>query len=309
MEDQTTSLGNIERIAPKITQAAVNWLKDHYKKRFFLWVHYMDPHGPYLPPAPYNNLFAQEPTQGGTIKTLPVNPWSGKGGIPRYQVLGSHRDPAYYIAQYDGEIRFFDEAFGMLIERINALGLFSSSVILVTADHGEGMGEHDYYFAHSQFLYNGLIRVPLLLRLPGRSSRVKEIRYPVAHVDVVPTVLRLLSIETSERFRGSNLLTSRSREIFVQTHKGGHKCALIWMGRKGVLSNGRWALYNLRKDPLENVDLSQHKMDRTLAAHMVEMQARLDWWRQQDSFPLLEPRKRSVDEEANNALRALGYLH
>jgi len=81
------------------------------------------------------------------------------------------------------------EAVGELLDRIRALGLLERSLLIFTADHGEGMGEHDYYFAHGEFLYNGQIQVPLILRLPGPAGERREVQVPVAQVDVLPTIL------------------------------------------------------------------------------------------------------------------------
>jgi Arylsulfatase A and related enzymes len=246
-----------ERIAPKTTLAAIKWLEGNYKrkKKFFLWVHYDDPHGPYAPPPPYNTMFLERSTLGK--KTLPVG--SLIGGIPTYQQLGNHRDPEYYISQYDGEIRFFDQAFGDLIKKIRDLGLVDTSLLIFTSDHGEGMGDHNYYFTHNALVYNGLIHVPLIIRLPGQSPEVKEIRYPVAHVDLLPTILDTVSISHSKSFRGQNLLIQRDhREIFSQTHARGSKFALFALivdGLKLIQYGQRYELYDIDRDFSETANL------------------------------------------------------
>ncbi len=298
----------LERIAPKTTLAAIKWLEDNYTKKFFLWVHYNDPHGPYAPPSPYNTMFVERPV-GGT-KTLPINQGrNGKGGIPSYQQLGKHRDPDYYISQYDGEIRFFDHAFGELIQKIQERGLFDNSLIIFTSDHGEGMGGHDYYFAHREFLYNGLIHVPLIIRFPGQSSDVKEIRYPVSHVDLLPTVLGALSINSSQMFRGKNLFgQDTEREILSETHSEGSKYALIRTGIKLIRSHGNDELYDLHNDLAETTNLMDGEMTAAVSTKVADLKRKLDAVRQQDALALGNPVRWSRDTEMGKKLRALGYV-
>ena len=308
MEDSSTSAGGVQRIAPHVTQAAVNWLNDHYRERFFLWVHYMDPHGPYAPPPPYNTVFVQPPSKDMVL--LPVHQTnSGRGGIPAYQQLGDHRDPDYYIAQYDGEIRFFDESFGTLLESISTLGLLQHSLIIVTADHGESLGEHHYYFTHPDFLYDGLLHVPLIVRFPGPCSPAKPIKYPVTHVDILPTILERVSIKTAQPLRGVNLLKPKAREIFAETPVGGQKYALEWEGWKLILQQPSSRFYDVHKNHSEQADLmGGNGMDEALAAHVAELQARLDAIRRLDALHLGHPLPLSADEEVGTQFRALGYL-
>src|SRR5574341_1907783 len=97
MEDLATpKWAGIERVAPKATTAAIAWLRQHRHERFYLWLHYMDPHGPYLPPSPYNAMFVDRDgsTGAGESKSLPfLSGATGTGGIPLYAQLGSHTDP------------------------------------------------------------------------------------------------------------------------------------------------------------------------------------------------------------------------
>lgn len=305
----TLSGWGLQRLALDTTRAVVRWLEGNHQTPFFLWVHYMDPHGPYTPPPPYHTLFVEESTE--VTATLPINEnQSGVGGIPRYQRLGAHRDAAYYVSQYDGEIRFLDQAFGVLIDKLKELRLLERSLILFTADHGEGMGQHNYYFGHRDFLYNELIHVPLIVRLPGHSSEAKEIGYPVGHVDIVPTILELLSIKTSQPFRGRHLLEPHEREIFAETSETFRRYALAFNGLKLIVDqtgHRRDELYDVRKDPLETVNMLGPALDESLAASITEWQTRLNAIRQDDALRLGKPMAWDVDGEVNK-LRALGYL-
>ncbi|MBI4338886.1 MAG: sulfatase [Chloroflexi bacterium] len=308
MEDQA-SLG-VERIAPKTTQAAIAWLERMAREKFFLWVHYNDPHGPYTPPAPYNTMFVEPPT--GKRKTLPVNRFRrDTGGIPDYQVLGDRRDPEYYIAQYDGEIRFFDAALGELIKRIQDLGLLENSLVIFTADHGEGMGDHNYYFAHAAFLYNGLIHVPLIIRPPGKRSEEKEIRTPVAQVDLLPTILDTLALRVPQRFRGENLFAAgKAREIFVEAFAVGSQYAVIRHGMKMIQGAKGYEVYDLRGDFAEERNLMPQgaNLGEKFFASSADLKKRLEAIRKQDALKLGRPILWSTDPETQKKLRSLGYV-
>jgi arylsulfatase A-like enzyme len=113
------------------------------------------------------------------------------GAIPDYQVLGERRDVAFYRAGYHAEIRYFDEEVGRLLRGLASRGLADRTLVAFAADHGEGLGEDDYWFAHGEYLSDAQVRVPLLFRLPGRKPRVRD---DVASLtDVLPTLVAAVS--------------------------------------------------------------------------------------------------------------------
>jgi len=110
------------------------------------------------------------------------NDHSGLGGIPSYQALPGLFTREAYERRYTDEIRYLDGHVKRLVEGLDALG--DPPAVLLTADHGEALGEDDYYFAHGEYLYQHQINVPLILKAPGlAAARVKE---PVALVDLLP---------------------------------------------------------------------------------------------------------------------------
>ncbi len=119
---------------------------------------------------------------------------SGRGGIPHYQLAAGHRDPAWYRAGYDGEVRYVDEEIGRLLAAYAARVPARDAVVVVTADHGEGLGENDYWFAHGEFLNDALVHVPLLMRVPGEPPGVRS--GVVSLVDVAPTLLAAVGVAT-----------------------------------------------------------------------------------------------------------------
>lgn len=251
LEEKELNRGAPERSASRTTAAALTWLRSARRRPFFLWVHYQDPHGPYTPPSPYSEMFAADAAGG---PTLPVGPTLGsRRSIPAYQVLGARREAAYYVSQYDGEIRFLDEALGSLFDGLEALDLRRRTLIVLTADHGEGMGENDYYFAHGEHLFPGLLRIPLVLwheALPaGRSSKV------VQHIDIAPTVLRVAGILPSDRLGGRDLLGDPPNAVVVSEAVPAHGRYLL-----SVTSSSLQLVYDGRRtqayDPLTGAVLT-----------------------------------------------------
>ncbi|MGA1840959.1 MAG: sulfatase [bacterium] len=175
MDEKELNRKNIcERTAEKTSNSVLDILSQHTGGHFFFWVHYQDPHGPYTPKPPYNNMFLDH--NKGALYLKFNDTVSGKGGIPSYQRLQDNKDYHYYMAQYDGEICYFDEHFGRLTAFLKEIHAYKNSLIIFTADHGEAMGEHDFYFAHGHGLTNDLIHVPLIIRYKDmRQGRRKDL--------------------------------------------------------------------------------------------------------------------------------------
>ncbi|MEM2126165.1 MAG: sulfatase-like hydrolase/transferase, partial [Candidatus Methanosuratincola sp.] len=194
------------RSADQTTEAVLQWLKENHGSPFFLWVHYAEPHGPYTPPPPYDGLFVGNELYG-TPQLLETVPDWQVGGIPTYQVLKPQRDAAgnlvdyerdfrHYLSQYDGQIRFLDDQLKALVGRLKEWGIYDEALLIITADHGEALGENDVFFFHGLSVSLEQIRVPLLIKPPSR-SRLKNHRIsdPVSTIDLMPTVLALLGQE------------------------------------------------------------------------------------------------------------------
>ncbi|MFT7665454.1 MAG: arylsulfatase A-like enzyme, partial [Planctomycetota bacterium] len=154
-----------ERRGDSTTLAATKWLRDRKRlgeDNFFLWVHYQDPHGPYDPSAQDLDLLQREAADAPAEETQTVKlgtNTSGKRQIPDYQIIDGEARPFFYLDRYDAEIRTFDRALGKLLDEIRSLGWFDNSLILFTADHGESLGENDYWFCHGQSLSDEVVRV------------------------------------------------------------------------------------------------------------------------------------------------------
>jgi arylsulfatase len=292
-----------ERTAAKTTARAIELLKQFHQDRLFLWIHYQDPHGPYTPPAAFRRFH----DRAQTPHYLRVNPVpSGRGGIPFYQRLGENQDFHYYVSQYDGEIRYLDAHFHFLIEALREYGLYDDALIVFSADHGESLGEYNYFFSHGENLYNSETRVPLMVKFGGRLSG-RRTEY-VQHLDIVPTILRLLGIEPDSRLRGRDLLTQHrtSDEIAGMTDLRS-RFSLVHDGFRLIHSteSDRYELFDLRDARREKANLMSDPRHRDRAA---DLKARLARIRHQDLLNLGDVKPPELTPEEREHLRAMGYL-
>ncbi|MCA9729884.1 MAG: sulfatase-like hydrolase/transferase, partial [Candidatus Eisenbacteria bacterium] len=203
-DDRESNRHTPERIGAHTTQAALRWLQNApHDRPFLLWVHYQDPHGPYTPPREYQSAFLDESAKGDLLRV--TDSVKGQGGIPSYQMLEHHRERGYYVAQYDAEILYYDQCLHDLVDGLRSGGWWDSSLVVWTSDHGEGMGEHEYYFAHGDYLYPSQLRVPLGLWGKGVAPGVVDSTLAQSS-DIVPTVLAAAGIEPRIPLPGRNLL-------------------------------------------------------------------------------------------------------
>jgi len=198
----------VQRDARATTDAALAWLERHRERPFFLWVHYIDPHGPYAAPAPFDARFSGSPPR--EVK---------EAKIPDYQRVGHVADVGYYVDQYDGELAYSDEHVGRLLRGTDALGLLATTIVVLTSDHGETLterhGGRPVWFDHGQDVWEELARVPLVVYRPGGPTG----RSPalVCLTDVVPTILAALGVPPpAAPFDGVLLDGARGHDVIVE---------------------------------------------------------------------------------------------
>jgi len=224
-----------ERRAPATVDAALRLLDalGRTRRPVFLWVHYQDPHGPYSPPEALREqyLAAEREAADGQVVLPVATSESGVGAIPMYQFLQERTDPAFYRAGYKGEVALADEWIGRLLDGLRDRGLMKGATIIFAADHGEGMGEEDYWFAHGERLTEPLVHVPLFIRAPGRpGARRNDV---VSLLDVFPTLAALVGSSPPEGVRGRDLLLpssgTSSADIYLWTPRA---------NRRGIIAEG-----------------------------------------------------------------------
>jgi len=290
----------------KITDLAIAWLENNHNKPFFLWLHYMGPHAPYLPPPPYDMLYLDK-KDNHTRKGIILE------NIPQYAVLDGITEVSDYIAQYDGEIAFTDEQIGILLQNIKRLGLFHKTVIILTADHGESLGEHNCYFDHGGKLYDTVLRVPLIILYSSVIPGGKIIKRQVSLVDIMPTVLDILMIKKMNKaIDGISLLplilnkkTDYNNYVFSERFFNRERqIAVRATGWKLIYNSYRkeYELYNLDEDPGETKNIVFIEQER-----LKVLKQKLDDYIN-GALPLINKTKQAFDGQAKEELKSLGYL-
>jgi arylsulfatase len=290
----------MERTAPDTTDAALAWLDGRSRDGpFFLWVHYQDPHGPYTPPE--DCLVSPAPPSDGERVLEKGATNTGLESLPRYQVVDDERRASVYRARYEAEIRFFDREVGRLIESLRARGLLERALLVFSADHGESLGEHGFYFSHGQNLHRELVQVPLLVRPPGGAEVPGRRRGPASHLDLFPTVLSAFGLAPGES-RGLDLLAGElpPERVVGQALRDGW--SVTGARHRLVVEKGRRLLFDLERDPGEEHDLAPSQPE--LARELVE---RHQAYARQVEAILLRPEKPALDEQERKALDDLGY--
>jgi arylsulfatase len=277
--------------AEELNARAIPWLRSHADAPFFLFIHYWDPHWPFLPPERYRKLFYQGNPTDPDNRSLEAW-WQRPLGLAAKNTWlrtadGLITDAEYVIALYDQEIRFLDDAIGNLIGALDNLGLAENTLLLFTADHGESMTEHGIYFDHHG-LYDCTLHVPFIARWPGHIPCGARLPHTLQVSDIAPTLLQAAGGSCPSPMEGHsfwNLLTGKEQE-------GGHDRVVslecTWQAKwslrtdqyKFILArqpdmygNPMRELYDLGQDPLEERNIAQEQPQ--VAA---DMEAELESW-------------------------------
>ena len=260
------------RKAEAVNEKALALLRDLAGEPFFLFVHYWDPHTPYLPPPPFDRMFYAGNESDPANKSMEkIFDWPA---FREYfeQWMGHVTDVDYVIAAYDAEIAYADAAVAQLLTALDESGQADETLVVLTSDHGEILDEHPGYFDHHG-LYDANLAVPLIMRLPGTLPSGLRVRGTVTLQDVSPTILDILGVAPDVPMTGRSLLaaaTGRSRiaadELLLT------ECT--WERKRGIRRHG-WKLiealepdphggpdvelYDLRSDPAEQRNLARQR--------------------------------------------------
>jgi arylsulfatase A-like enzyme len=295
-----------ERDAVRTTEYALNWLDAAANKRFYLWVHYQDPHGPYTPPESYASRFDETAYADATRKKPLATEDIAREEIPDYQYIDDHTDLPFYLSRYDAEIAYADENIGRLLERIKSLGLWEKSIILFAADHGESMGEHGHYFQHGHDLTEELIHVPLIIHVPSvkQVGRVDEL---VSSVDIAPTILDVLGLQEELESTGLSLMPLIRGEVerlsrnYITAEDDNGRLCFRSRETKYVVGPDEERLYDLVNDSGETTNLTEEQPDRA-----VSWRERSNAYREKSDGRRGETLQYSREEREK--LKALGYV-
>ena len=186
------------------TDKAIAWLRSAHEP-WFLWIHYMDPHGPYRSSPPERSANLRYPETPELLRELPFGPGNyAIDAIPKYQRLGDQTRVVDYLRRYDGEILGTDAEIGRLRTEIEGSGQRGRTLVVFTADHGESLGEDGYFFQHGHLLGEGSVRVPLILSHP-RLPQGLRVDAGASLLDVFPTLASLVGVELPEGSEGRDL--------------------------------------------------------------------------------------------------------
>ena len=285
--------------------AALDWLDGRTDRRpFFLFLHTYEVHHPYTPDPELRVLFGTFPTRlGNDVSLLDLRRFnSGAWPLER-------GDLEHIVASYDAEIRSVDRAFGHLIEGLRERRLIESTLVVLTSDHGEEFAEHGLVGWHSHTLFDELLHVPLIVRLPGGAYGGVRVSAQVRGFDVAPTILDTLGITPPAVFEGRSLLRIvgspglRDELPALSALDGAEPFALRSGGWKWISSGG---LYDLRADPGELHNLRRE--GRTMRARYRAMRQSAHEWLELRPEDLGPPLPRSFEDTLQERLRALGYV-
>ena len=274
-DSEKSEVGIPQRIGGETNREALRWLEANHNEPFFLFLHYYDPHMMYEPPEPFATQYRDHP--------------------------------------YAGEIAYVDRCIGEVVQSLKQAGVFDQTLIIITSDHGELLGEHGEQ-THSYFVYHNALRVPLIIRLPGqgRGVRVDQL---TGIVDIVPTVCALAGIDPPADLHGHDLsgffdggaLPPDDRYVYCEslysTKYDTQGLLGLVVGDWKYIQTTRPELYDLARDPAEARNLAAQEQDR--AARMRQRLRELldDQLRREADQSRLR-----MDPAEINRLRSLGYV-
>jgi arylsulfatase A-like enzyme/Tfp pilus assembly protein PilF len=260
----------VERPAEKVIAPAMAWIGAQ-KQKWFGWIHLFDPHQPYLPPSPFKEEYAND--------------------------------------LYSGEVAYVDAQLGVLFDFLRAKRLMERTVVLLTADHGEALGEKGED-THSYFAYNNTIHVPLFVHIPGRKP--ETFAKNVCHADIFPTLCAVLGLKTPPKLQGESLLAILAA--------GGRKAPEIYFESLTAWLNRDWAplrgfisgntkfidlpikeVYDLESDMGEGRNLAGGSKIGQLKDSLNRLMRRL-------KNPQAAGRESRLDPETQKRLKSLGYI-
>lgn len=303
---------NVQLTAREVNNYVQPWLDRHAEAPSFLYVHVFDPHWDYVPPEPFSARYTDPDYDGAPSGTYEyIRPFQ----TPAMQM--SRAELRNSIGLYDGEIAFTDAELGRLFRHLRELGIWNDLLLIVTADHGEGFEEHGW-MGHTRTLYEELLRVPLIVKLPGGRpegwrARVDE---TVPLIDLAPTILELAGLRIPDTFMGQSLVPlmrapGPARPVVARTLRIFQRVALIDAGWKLIHDLGapppRDELYRLAEDPGETESLTSREPERArrlrerLLASVAAMEA------DAGARPAERPQVELTPEQRKH-LEALGYL-
>jgi len=219
--------------ADQVQDEALGWIDEAGDEAFFLYLQTMDPHTPYTAPAGFAGRFSKQADQAGPPK--------------------GRTDQMFDANLYDECVAYADDAFGRFIDQLEARGLHDNTLIVLTADHGESLGDGPFKnrYSHGRSLHEEIVRIPFALRLPRQTegARVPDL---VSLIDIAPTIVEAAGIPPPDQFLGESLFGERRRRAVagIRVWRGEQVSSFVREGQwKLVRSETGNELYDLESDP------------------------------------------------------------
>jgi choline-sulfatase len=300
---------------------AVTWLEQRTDDNpFFLYIHTIDPHVPYVPPRKYLQMY-DGGNYTGPVKAAKTAQLAEQ--IKTGRIKLNDRDKMRFEALYDGEITYHDDQLAQLRTKLAELDLLEDTLIVITSDHGEEFFDHGSA-GHGHSMYEELLHVPLLVRLPGDFKPANRAEFwdddEASLVDVFPTACDILGIECPAEIEGRSLLlrlTAKERDTFpsVAASEFLANGRTARMGRYKLIYRGhRTTLFDLKRDPKETADLSDvqpvafQAVSDSLGAHLGRFVDSGGAGATAAPKQKHQKEKAVIDPETARQLKALGYL-
>ncbi|HEX6851236.1 MAG TPA: sulfatase [Candidatus Polarisedimenticolaceae bacterium] len=293
---------------------------------WFLWVHVMDPHWTYDPPERWRSAFGPDDPRPRQVyddlsaRRRTIGPLIFQNRMPPDEISA-------FVNLYDAELRYTDDSLGKLLAAMAEKGLDRKTLVVVTADHGESLGEQQYFFEHGDLGTQAEIAIPFAVALPGSIAPGTRVPFSTRSLDVAPTVLDFAGLPADGRFRGVSVRpllegTERAdRPCLGETDRSLHEEAASRRELEGIAGKRRWVrlgrfklvhvprmgapaerlLFDVESDPGETTDLA--------ASHpevVFDLARRLDAWLSEDTQ---QDRDYHISPELREALRSLGYIN
>ena len=269
-------LSFVERRAEDVAGKAIAWVEGHKNERFFAWVHFFDPHAPYEPPSPFKE--------------------------------------DYRGREYDGEIAYTDSVIGKLLAKLDEWQLTERTLIILTADHGESLGEHQEA-THGIFIYDATLHVPLIFFNPKRRPAHSVVSSQAGLIDVAPTILEMLGLPIESKMQGTSLapVMKKGKNDSGPPQYIESIAAMLdrnWAPLQGIRTE-EWKyidapqpeLYDLKTDPRETRNVLAQNADRAR-----RMRETLQSLIGRSSSPAAKAVSSPLDKETREKLASLGYI-
>jgi len=293
--------------AEHVTRRVIEWIGSNAGDRFFLFIHYLQPHNPYESPVTdaRPRVSYSGPVRGDAETLLAID--SGK-------ILLGTEDLAFLKGLYDQNLSYVDAEITEFIEELRSIGLLEKSLFVLLSDHGEAFGEHGR-FLHNSTVYDEMIHIPLILRFPAPCAKVGRIQSLVEIVDLLPSLCEIFKIHTRNIVQGMSFLPLlrqsffrflKKKWVFAQTD-GAY---MIRSADRKLIKNRNdtWELYDLVNDKEERCNIYEKSM-----IEAKELCGKLEVWLKtqasiRSKIHLCEELVEKEQEMMAKKLKGLGYL-